>query len=85
MQIIFYGIIFTSAYNYLLQLCSLGNSIVPLIFLIVSAIVNIILDIVFIVPFKYGVGGAAYATVVAQIVSAIGLAVYALERFQYYV
>ena len=81
LQIIFYGIIFTSAYNYFAAIMrSLGNSMVPLIFLIVSAIVNIILDIVFIVPFSMGVGGAAYATVVAQIVSAIGLAVYCIRK-----
>lgn len=81
LQIIFYGIIFTSAYNYFAAIMrSLGNSMIPLIFLIISAIVNIILDIVFIVPFDMGVGGAAYATVIAQIVSAIGLAVYCIRK-----
>ena len=53
---------------------------IPLIFLIISAIVNIILDIVFIVPFDMGVGGAAYATIIAQIISAIGLALYCIRK-----
>jgi putative MATE family efflux protein len=81
LQIIFYGIIFTSAYNYFAAIMrSLGNSMIPLIFLILSAIVNIILDIVFIVPFNMGVGGAAFATVIAQVISAIGLAVYCIRK-----
>lgn len=81
LQIIFYGIIFTSAYNYFAAIMrSMGNTITPLIFLIVSAIVNIILDIVFIVPFKMGVAGAAYATIIAQGVSAIGLAFYCIRK-----
>ena len=81
LQIIFYGIIFTSAYNYFAAIMrSLGNAMIPLIFLIISAIVNIILDIVFIVPFDMGVGGAAYATIIAQIISAIGLALYCIRK-----
>lgn len=81
LQIIFYGIIFTSAYNYFAAIMrSMGNTTVPLIFLIISAIINIILDIVFIVPFNMGVGGAAYATIIAQGISAIGLAVYCIRK-----
>ncbi|NLM53195.1 MAG: MATE family efflux transporter, partial [Firmicutes bacterium] len=81
LQIIFYGITFTSAYNYFAALLrSLGNSVVPLIFLAMSTIINIVLDIVFIVPWKMGVGGAAYATIIAQGVSAVALAVYCLKK-----
>lgn len=81
LQIIFYGIIFTSAYNYFAAIMrSMGNSLIPLIFLIISAIVNIILDIVFIVTFNMGVSGAAYATIIAQGISAIGLAVYCIRK-----
>jgi putative MATE family efflux protein len=81
LQIIFYGIIFTSVYNYFAAIMrSMGNSMIPLIFLIISAIVNIILDIVFIVSLNMGVGGAAYATIIAQVISAIGLAVYCIRK-----
>ncbi len=81
LQIILYGIIFTSAYNFFAAIMrSMGNTMIPLIFLIISAIINIILDIVFIVPFKMGVEGAAYATIIAQGVSSIGLAVYCIRR-----
>lgn len=81
LQIIFYGIIFTSLYNYFAGIMrSLGNSLIPLISLIISAIINIILDIVFVVPFNMGIAGAAYATVIAQIISAIGLALYCIRK-----
>ena len=81
LQIIFYGIIFTSAYNYFAAIMrSMGNTMNPLIFLILSAIVNIILDIVFITTLNMGVGGAAYATIIAQGVSAIGLAGYCIRK-----
>ncbi|MDF2589676.1 MAG: efflux family protein [Anaerocolumna sp.] len=81
LQIILYGIIFTSAYNFFAAIMrSMGNTMIPLIFLIISAVINIILDIVFIVPFKMGVGGAAYATIIAQGVSSIGLAVYCIRK-----
>lgn len=81
LQIILYGIIFTSAYNFFAAIMrSMGNTMIPLIFLIISAIINIILDIVFIVPFHMGVGGAAYASIIAQGVSSIGLAVYCIKK-----
>ncbi|MGI6759600.1 MAG: MATE family efflux transporter [Bacilli bacterium] len=81
LQIIFYGIIFTSIYNYFSAIMrSFGNTVTPLIFLIISAIINIVLDIVFIIPLKMGVAGAAYATIIAQAVSAIGLAIYCYKR-----
>lgn len=81
LQIIFYGIIFTSIYNYFSAIMrSFGNTVTPLIFLIISAVINIVLDIVFIVPLKMGVAGAAYATIIAQAVSAIGLAIYCYKR-----
>ncbi|MGI6150541.1 MAG: MATE family efflux transporter [Christensenellales bacterium] len=81
LQIIFYGIAFTSAYNYFAAILrSMGNTIIPLLFLAFSAILNIILDIVFIVPLQMGVGGAAYATIIAQGVSAVSLAVYCIRK-----
>lgn len=77
LQIIFYGIGFTFIYNYFASvLRSMGNSIVPLLFLIVSAVLNIVLDLIFIVPLGMGVEGAAIATIIAQGFSAVGLALY---------
>ncbi|NLZ52331.1 MAG: MATE family efflux transporter [Thermoanaerobacteraceae bacterium] len=81
LQIIFYGIIFTSGYNYFAAILrSMGNSVLPLIFLAVSTVINIVLDIIFIVPLQMGVGGAAYATIIAQAVSAVALAVYCFKK-----
>ncbi|MGL5821066.1 MAG: MATE family efflux transporter [Sarcina sp.] len=57
---------------------SIGNSIMPLIFLIISSVINIILDIVFITNFNMGIKGAAYATVVAQGISGILCIIYIL-------
>ena len=58
-----------------------GNSLVPLIFLAVSTLLNIVLDPWFVLGLKRGVTGAAEATVIAQYVSGIGIAVYALLRY----
>lgn len=81
LQIIFYGIIFTSIYNYFAAVMrSMGNSLVPLIFLIFSAIINIVLDIIFVVPLKMGVAGAAYATIIAQGFSAVGIGIYCIIK-----
>jgi putative MATE family efflux protein len=81
MQIIFYGIGFTYIYNYFASLMrSMGNSMVPLIFLIISAIINIVLDLIFVIPLKMGVAGAAYATIIGQGFSAVGIFIYCLLR-----
>lgn len=75
--IIFYGIGFTFIYNYFCCLLrSMGNSFIPLVFLIVAAIINIVLDIVFITVFNLGIAGAAYATIIAQGISGIATAIY---------
>ena len=80
LQIIFYGIGFTSIYNYFTSIMrSMGNSVVPLIFLIISAIINIVLDIIFVVPLNMGIAGVAYATIIAQGFSAVGIAIYCLK------
>ena len=76
-SIIFYGIFFVFLYNYYAYLLrAVGNSVVPLSFLAAAAVLNIILDILFIVVFRWGVGGAAIATVAAQVVSGIGIMIY---------
>ena len=85
LQVIFVGIIATFLYNYFASLLrAVGNSIVPLIFLGVSALLKIGLDLLFILAFDMGVGGAAWATVIAQYVSGIGAAVYTLAAFPEY-
>lgn len=85
LQVIFVGIIATFLYNYFASLLrAVGNSIVPLIFLGVSALLNVGLDLLFILAFDMGVGGAAWATVIAQYVSGIGAAVYTLAAFPEY-
>ena len=79
--VIFSGIIATFLYNYFASLLrALGNSVVPLIFLAVSAVLNIILDLWFVLGLERGVDGAAEATVIAQYVSGIGIALYAWAR-----
>lgn len=75
------GLIFTFIYNYFSSLLrALGDSKTPLWFLALSSIVNIVLDIYFIVVVHLGIAGAAYATVIAQALSAIGLMIYILIR-----
>lgn len=77
--IIYGGILATSIYNFLSCLLrALGNSTVPLIFLAVSTVLNIFLDILFVAFFSWGIEGAAIATIIAQYVSAIGLGIYFL-------
>lgn len=76
--IIFAGSIGTMLYNWISAvLRSLGNSVVPLIFLIISSVLNIILDIVFVAWLPMGVAGAALATVLAQFISGICCILYA--------
>lgn len=78
--IIFAGMFFVFLYNYFAAvLRSMGNSFIPLVFLVISSVVNIVLDYLFVVPFQMGVQGAGYATVIAQIISAVGIAWYTLK------
>lgn len=81
LKVIFCGIAATFVYNYFASfLRAVGNSVVPLIFLAISAVLNILLDLWFVLGRKRGVAGAAEATVIAQYVSGIGIAVYAMMR-----
>ena len=80
--IIFAGIITQALYNMAAGILrSLGDSKTPLYFLIVSSVINIILDLVFIINFKMGVAGAAYATNIAQGISAILCLIYSYKKF----
>lgn len=80
---IFMGIIAIFLYNFFsAYLRSIGNSVTPLIFLAISSILNIILDLYFVLVLKMGVGGAALATVLSQYVSGIGIVLYTLLKYK---
>lgn len=82
--IIFFGIGFTFLYNFFASLLrALGNSVVPLIFLAISAITNIVLDLWFVIGLGLGVKGAGGATVIAQGISGIGIAIYTYYKFSW--
>ncbi|MEE0762615.1 MAG: MATE family efflux transporter [Acutalibacteraceae bacterium] len=82
--VIFWGIAATFLYNFFSCLLrSVGNSVVPLIYLGISAVLNIGLDLLFVAVFKFGVAGAAWATVIAQYVSGIGIGIYALLKYPF--
>lgn len=66
-KIILYGILFVFLYNYFAcMLRAVGNSVVPLIFLGIGTVGNIVLDYLLVMVFQTGVAGAAIATVTAQ-------------------
>ena len=80
--VIFAGLIGVFLYNFFASLLrSLGNSVIPLAFLAVSAGLNILLDLWFVAGLNRGVAGAAEATVISQYISGIGIAVYTRFKF----
>ena len=80
--VIFIGITATFLYNYFACLLrALGNSVAPLLFLGFSALLNIGLDLLFVLVFYWGAPGAAAATVISQYISGIGLMIYTLVKF----
>ena len=79
---IFVGIFATFLYNYFSNLLrGIGNSVIPLAFLCVSVILNIGLDLYFVLVLKQGIRGAAIATVISQYISGIGLMIYVYIRY----
>ena len=81
-KIIYGGVVATVAYNLIASILrALGDSKTPLYFLIVSSVLNVVLDLVFIINFKMGVAGAAYATIISQGVSAILCLIYTYKKF----
>ena len=81
LAVIFCGIIATFLYNYFASLLrAVGNSVTPLVFLAVSAGLNIILDLWFVLGLVRGVAGAAEATVISQYIAGIGIAIYTWVR-----
>lgn len=74
---VFWGIFFVFLYNFFAFLLrAVGNSLTPLLFLGAASVLNIVLDLLFVVSFDMGVSGAAWATVSAQMLAGIGIAVY---------
>ncbi len=79
--VLFLGMAATIFYNILAGLLrALGDSKSPLIFLIIAAVVNIILDLVFIINFNMGVMGAGVATVIAQAFSGLLCLIYIIKK-----
>ena len=77
--IIFMGIPAIFLYNYFASfLRAVGNSVTPLVFLAFSAVLNIFLDLWFVIGLKRGTSGAAEATVISQYISGIGISIYTL-------
>lgn len=71
LRVQFAGLLFTFMYNvYASALRSIGDSRIPLYFLILSAVLNIVMDILFIIVFQWGIAGVAWATVTAEALSA---------------
>ncbi|MBQ7887813.1 MAG: MATE family efflux transporter [Clostridia bacterium] len=78
--VIFAGCAGTMLYNWISAVMrSLGNSVVPLVALIISSVLNVVLDILFIAMIPMGVAGAALATVLSQAISGALCLVYALR------
>ncbi len=85
MKISCMGTIAISAYNWINAVMrALGDARTPLIFLIVASVINVVLDVVFVMVLDFGVAGAAYATVIAQAVSAAGCIAYAFFKVKFF-
>lgn len=79
--VIYGGMMATFLYNYFANsLRAVGNSMIPLLFLGVSAVLNVALDVLFVAVFNFGISGAAAATVIAQYVSGLGIWMYAWKK-----
>ncbi len=84
LQVVFWGIGASFLYNYFACLLrAVGDSVTPLVFLAVSAVLNIVLDLVLVVVIPWGVAGAAAATAFSQWVSALGLLIFARARYAF--
>lgn len=80
-RIILAASLITMAYNiFAAVLRAVGNSVIPLVFLIISSVINIVLDILFVKYMGIGISGAALATVIAQLVSAVLCGIYIFAK-----
>ncbi|HIS33142.1 MAG TPA: MATE family efflux transporter [Candidatus Limivivens intestinipullorum] len=81
LRIIFVGLIFTFIYNFFSNtLRALGDSRVPLYFLIISALLNVVGDLFFVVVLKWGVPGSALATMLSEALCCLCCAVYIKKK-----
>ncbi len=79
--LVFCGIPAIAIYNFFgAYLKAVGNSVVPLIFLGISTLLNIVLDILFVAVLYQGTFGAAVATIISQYVSGIGIGIYVITK-----
>lgn len=82
LRIVSVGLVFQCLYQYLADvLRGLGDSKTPLLFLILSTVLNIVLDVAFILLLDMDVAGVAYATVIAQVISALACMVYSRQKY----
>lgn len=82
--IILAGMIISMFYNICAGILrAVGDTVSPLIFLIISTIANIGLDLLFILGFKMGVEGAAYATLIAQGISVVLCIIYIIKKHKF--
>lgn len=82
-SILFAGAITTGIYNYeAAVLRAFGNSAIPLIFLIISSLLNVVLDLFFVLILKLGIAGVAVATIISQTVSCILCFIYLKNNFK---
>ncbi|SEM41990.1 putative efflux protein, MATE family [Ligilactobacillus sp. WC1T17] len=80
-SIIFGGLCISMAYNLMANIIrALGDSKTPLYFLIIATIVNVILELLFIVVFKWGIAGAGFATILAQSLSVVLCIIYIVKK-----
>lgn len=81
LQIALGGLAVTICYNMFAGVMrGIGNSVMPLVFLIIASVINVILDLWFVAGLGLGVGGAALATVLAQLVSVIACIWYMMTK-----
>ncbi len=80
--VIYSGITFQLFYNYIsCVIRALGDSKTPLYFLLIACVINIILDLTFIINFHMGVAGAGFATIIAQALSGVLCLIYVAKKF----
>lgn len=85
MRIACAGTIAVIGYNAMASILrALGDSKTPLIFLVIASVINVILDLTFIICFQMGVAGAAIATIISQAISTIGCIIFAVARNPYF-
>lgn len=81
--VVFAGVGATMLYNLVSSILrALGDSKIPLLFLIIASVINVGLDLMFIVVFDMGVAGAGWATVISQLLSALACAIYMFKRYE---